>query len=66
MKRYPNQLSYGQNNLVVALSEMEVAKVFRSDTRADIGSEAEKMKFANAINGLVVRFIRLDYDETEA
>lgn len=36
-KRYPNQLSYGANNLVVALSETEVAKVFRGDTRSDIG-----------------------------
>ncbi|MGM9508740.1 hypothetical protein ACS5NO_13480 [Larkinella sp. GY13] len=62
-KRYPNQLSYGANNLVVALSETEVAKVFRGDTRSDIGSEAEKLKIANQINGLVARFIRLDYDE---
>ncbi|RCR66253.1 hypothetical protein [Larkinella punicea] len=62
-KRYPNQLSYGANNLVVALSETEVAKVFRGDTRSDIGSEAEKLKIANQINGLVAQFIRLDYDE---
>ncbi len=66
MNRYPNQLSYGNNNLVVALSDTEVAKVFTGDTRSDIGSEAEKMKLANSINGLVVRFIRLDYDETQA
>ena len=64
MKQHPNQLSYGNNNLVVALSDAEVAKVFTGDTRSDIGSEAEKMKFANAVNDLVVRFIRLDYDET--
>ncbi|GAA4409314.1 hypothetical protein GCM10023187_32410 [Nibrella viscosa] len=62
-KRYPNQLSYGANNLVVALSATEVAKVFRGDTRSDIGSEAEKLKFANQINHLVAQFIRLDYDE---
>lgn len=62
-KRYPNQLSYGANNIVVALSETEVAKVFRADTRSDIGSEAEKMKFANQINGLTAQFIRLDYDD---
>ena len=68
--RYPNQLSYGANNLVVALSNTEVAKVYRGDTRSDIGSEAEKLKvangindLANGINDLLVRFIRLDYDD---
>ena len=29
--RYPNQLSYGANNLVVALSATEVAKIFRDE-----------------------------------
>ncbi|WP_266366040.1 hypothetical protein [Tellurirhabdus rosea] len=62
-KAYPNQLSYGANNTVIALSRTEVAKIFRGDTRSDIGSEAEKMKVANQINDLVVKFIRLDYDE---
>ena len=62
-ERYPNQLSYGANNLVVALSDVEVAKIFRGDTRSDIGSEAEKLKVANGINDLLVRFIRLDYDD---
>ena len=62
-ERYANQLSYGANNLVVALSDREVAKIFRGDTRSDIGSEAEKLKVANGINDLLVRFIRLDYDE---
>lgn len=63
-RQYENQLSYGANNLVVALSDTEVAKVFQGDTRSDIGSEAEKLKIANSINELLVRFIRLDYDET--
>ena len=45
------------------LNENEVAKLFLDDTRSDIGSEAEKMKFANAINDLVVKFIRLDFHE---
>ncbi len=62
-ERYPNQLSYGANNLVVALSDTEVAKIFRGDTRSDIGSEAEKLKVANGINDLLVGFVRLDYDE---
>jgi serine/threonine protein kinase len=61
--KYPRQLSSGANNRVIALSETEVAKLFVGDTRSDIGSEAEKMKFANAINGLVARFIRIDFDE---
>lgn len=55
-----NKLSIGANNTVIALSDTEVGKLFTGDTRSDIGSEAEKMKFANAVNGLVVRFIRLD------
>ncbi len=61
-KRYPKELSYGGNNAVIALSATEVAKIFTDDTRSDIGSEAEKMKFANKINTLVSTFIRLDYD----
>lgn len=59
-KRYPRTLSAGHNNTVIALSETEAGKIFTGDTRSDIGSEAEKMKFANEVNGLVVKFIRLD------
>ena len=59
-KRDPRTLSSGANNTVVALTEKEVAKLFTGDTRSDIGSEAEKMKYANEINELVVKFIRLD------
>jgi serine/threonine protein kinase len=40
-----------------------VAKLFDEDTRSDIGSEAEKMKFANKVNSLIVKFVRLDFDE---
>lgn len=61
--KYPNRLSSGANNLVIALSETEVAELFAGDTRSDMGSEAEKMKSANAVNGLAVRFIRLNFDE---
>jgi len=61
--KYPRKLSSGANNVVIALSDTEVAKLFTGDTRSDIGSEAEKMKFANTINGLVVKFIRLDFHE---
>ncbi|NUQ26010.1 MAG: hypothetical protein HUU34_18835 [Saprospiraceae bacterium] len=59
-KRYPRVLSSGANNTVIVLSEMEAGKLFAGDTRSDIGSEAEKMKYANNVNSLVVRFIRLD------
>jgi tRNA A-37 threonylcarbamoyl transferase component Bud32 len=61
--KYPRKLSAGANNTVIALSETEVAKLYTNDTRSEIGSEAEKMKFANTVNGLVVGFIRLDFDE---
>jgi serine/threonine protein kinase len=59
-KRYPRTLSSGDNNTVIAISETEAGKLFREDTRSDIGSEADKMKFANRINDLVVKFIRLE------
>jgi serine/threonine protein kinase len=63
-KRYPRTLSSGANNTVIALSETEAGKLFTGDTRSDIGSEAGKMQFANTVNGLVCRFIRLDeYNE---
>ena len=61
--KYPRKLSSGANNTVIVLSDMEVAKLFTGDTRSDIGSEAEKMKFVNAVNDLIVKFIRLDYNE---
>jgi len=61
--KYPNRLSSGANNIVIALSEAEVAKLFVGDTRSDIGSEAEKMKYANGVNGLMVKFVRLDFNE---
>jgi serine/threonine protein kinase len=61
--KYPRLLSSGANNRVIALTETEVAKLFIGDTRSDIGSEAEKMKYANGINGLVANFVRLDFNE---
>ena len=62
--KYPRLLSSGENNKVIALSETEVAKLYAGDTRSDIGSEAEKLKYANNINNLVCRFVRLDFDES--
>lgn len=65
--KYPRRLSSGANNTVIVLSDTEVAKLFTEDTRSDIGSEARKMKFANAVNGLMVNFVRLEYsDELQA
>ncbi len=61
--KYPRKLSSGANNTVIVLSETEVAKLFTDDTRSDIGSEAQKMQFANNINSLMVKFIRLDFNE---
>ncbi len=48
---------------MIALSETEVAKLFTGDTRSDIGSEAEKMLYANAVNKLIPKFIRLGFDD---
>ncbi len=62
MRNYPRLLSTGANNKVIAINEQEVAKLFVDDSRSDIGSEAEKMQFANTVNGLVVKFNRLDFD----
>ncbi len=62
-KYYAHKLSSGNNNVVVALSDSECGKLFSGDTRSDIGSEAEKMRFANSINELVVKFKRLEYNE---
>ena len=57
---YSRTLSSGANNTVIALTETEVGKLFTGDTRSDIGSEAEKMRYANEVNGLVAGFLRLD------
>lgn len=62
--KYPRKLSSGANNTVIVINDTEVGKLFVDDTRSDIGSEAEKMQFANSINDLVVKFIRLEYNES--
>jgi serine/threonine protein kinase len=61
--KYPRKLSSGANNIVIVLTDNEVAKLFTNDTRSDIGSEAEKMQFANKVNDLVVKFKRLEFNE---
>lgn len=62
-KRYPRTLSSGANNTVVAISEVEAGKLYHGDTRSEIGSEARKMQFANAVNELIVGYKRIDVDE---
>lgn len=65
--KYPRLLSSGANNRVIVLNETEVAKLFVGDSRSDIGSEAEKMRYANQVNDLVVKFKGLDFnDELQA
>ncbi len=61
--KYPRKLSAGANNTVIVLSEIDVGKLYVGDTRSEIGSEAAKMQYANTINNIVVKFIRLDYNE---
>lgn len=65
-QRYPRQLSRGANNPVIALSATEAGKLFSNDTRSDIDSEAEKMRYANGVNELLVSFIRLEYNDALA
>lgn len=62
-QKHPNTLSVGDNSTVIALTIKEVGKVFTSNTRSDIGSEAEKMKYANNVNDLIVKFIKLAINE---
>lgn len=63
MRKYPQQLSQGHNNMVIAVSPTEVGKIFTPDSRVEISAEAENMKYANRINNLVVKFIRIDIDD---
>lgn len=65
MKKYPQQLSRGHNNVVIAVSPTEVGKIFTPDSRVEISVEAENMKFANKINNLVVKFMRVDIAEDD-
>ena len=62
--KYPRRLSSGANNTVIVLNDSEVGKLFTDDTRSDLGSEAEKMQFANQVNSLVVKFFRLEFNES--
>ena len=54
------RLSSGANNTVIVLDDKAVAKLFTKVTKAEMRSEAEKMKYANNINNLVAKFIKLE------
>ena len=60
MKKYPHELSRGMNNVVIALSPEEAGKIFTPDSRVEITVEAKNMQYANKINDLVVKFIRIE------
>ncbi len=60
--KYPRELSRGNNNVVIALNKSEAGKIFTPDSRVEISTEADNMKYANKINDLVVKFIRIDID----
>ncbi len=48
---------------MVAISKTEAGKIFTPESRVEISVEVENMKFANSINNLVCKFIRVDIDE---
>ena len=60
-RKYPRKLSAGANNTVIVLNENEVAKLFSGDTRSDLGSEAEKMKYnyLENISWIVKKYIAI-------
>jgi|SRR5690554_2726803 len=60
--KYPKELSRGTNNVVIALSKTEAGKIFTPESRVEISVEAENMRYANKINDLVVKFIRIDIE----
>jgi len=62
MSKYPHELSRGTNNVVVALSKTEVGKIFTPDSRVEVTTEARNLQYANNVNDLVVKYIRIDID----
>lgn len=55
-----NLLKSNEHSPVYALSATEVAKTIYSNSKIELQLEAEKLAFANNINNLLVKFIRLD------
>lgn len=56
----PGMLSRGANNVVIALSEDEVGKLFVPEDQEGLNEEVLKMTFANQVNDLVVHFRRVE------
>lgn len=60
--KYPKELSRGTNNVVIALNKKEAGKIFTPESRVEISVEADNLKYANKINDLVVKFIRIEME----
>ena len=58
-------LTRNPNGYVIEISETEVGKVLYNNSRTQLEMEAAKLKYANEINDLLVKFIRIDTDDTE-
>lgn len=48
----------GAHNVVPSLTQPETAELYLEATRPEV----ERVKFADNVNGLVYRFLRLDFD----
>lgn len=57
-KIYPRQLSAGTEAVVVALSDTEAGKMYQQAAAAE--AEAARLEFANSVNGLMARLLRVD------
>lgn len=62
-RRYHHLLSASARHPVVALDAVTVAKLFNEDASSNIEAEAAAMRYANDINDLVVKLVRIDFDE---
>ena len=62
INKYPHELSRGSNNVVIALSKAEVGKIFTPGSRVEVTTEAGNLQYANKINDLLVKYIRIDID----
>lgn len=60
--KYPHELSRGMNNVVIAISLTEAGKIFTPESRVEIAVEKNNMVYANKINDLVVKFIRIEME----
>ena len=63
-KYYTKLISASFNSAVYALDKKRVAKILANNSLLQLNKEAEKMKFANAVNNLVVKFYELKIDDS--